>query len=233
MNGINPNYLKTNYWIPLRVTDKIVDVMIDDPHSHDRLRDIRRLHPGKKIKCFVGLREDILQYVNAVGTNLQGSAIRESVSMILGQLDVLEEDASETSVEQLINENNSAIVRLVNQLIVDACNQRVSDIHIEPQGSERETKIRFRVDGRCFDYLLVPAAYRRALVSRLKIMANLDIAEKRKPQDGKIRFKLARTDRAARRDHPDVGRQRRRGDAHPGGVEAAPPRADGHVASAT
>jgi type II secretory ATPase GspE/PulE/Tfp pilus assembly ATPase PilB-like protein len=190
VNGINPNYLKTNYWIPLRVTDKIVDVMIDDPHSHDRLRDIRRLHPGKKIKCFVGLREDILQYVNAVGTNLQGSAIRESVSMILGQLDVLEEDASETSVEQLINENNSAIVRLVNQLIVDACNQRVSDIHIEPQGSERETKIRFRVDGRCFDYLLVPAAYRRALVSRLKIMAGMDIAERRKPQDGKIKFQI-------------------------------------------
>ncbi|MEA2659023.1 MAG: hypothetical protein QOF64_1619, partial [Candidatus Binatota bacterium] len=190
VNGINPNYLKTNYWIPLRVTDKIVDVMIDDPHSHDRLRDIRRLHPGKKIKCFVGLREDILQYVNAVGTNLQGSAIRESVSMILGQLDVLEEDASETSVEQLINENNSAIVRLVNQLIVDAYNQRVSDIHIEPQGSERETRIRFRVDGRCFDYLLVPAAYRRALVSRLKIMAGMDIAERRKPQDGKIKFQI-------------------------------------------
>lgn len=190
VNGINPNYLKTNYWIPLRVTDKTVDVMIDDPHSHDRLRDIRRLHPGKKIKCFVGLREDILQYVNAVGTNLSGSAIRESVSMILGQLDVLEEDASETSVEQLINENNSAIVRLVNQLIVDAYNQRVSDIHIEPQGSERETRIRFRVDGRCFDYLLVPAAYRRALVSRLKIMAGMDIAERRKPQDGKIKFQI-------------------------------------------
>ena len=79
-------------------------------------------------------------------------------------------------------------MRLVNQVIVDAYNQRVSDIHIEPQGSQRETRIRFRVDGRCFEYLQVPAAYRRALVSRLKIMAGLDIAERRKPQDGKIRI---------------------------------------------
>jgi hypothetical protein len=171
VNGINPNYLKTNFWIPLRVNDKTVDVMIDDPYSHDRIKDIKRLYPGKKIKYFVGLREDILQYVNAASANQPGALCRESVSTILGQLDVPDEDASETNVEQLINENNSAIVRLVNQLIVDAGNQRVSDIHIEPQGSQRETRIRFRVDGRCFEYLHVPAAYRRALVSRLKIMA--------------------------------------------------------------
>jgi len=190
VSGINPNYLKTNYWIPLRVSDKTVDVLIDDPHAHDRIQDIKRLYPGKKIKCLVGLREDILQYVNAVSTNQYGSTTRESVSTILGQLDGPDEDTAETSIEQLINENDSAIVRLVNQVIVDAYNQRVSDIHIEPQGSQRETRIRFRVDGRCFEYLQVPAAYRRALVSRLKIMAGLDIAERRKPQDGKIKFQI-------------------------------------------
>lgn len=190
VSGINPNYLKTNYWIPLRVSDKTVDVLIDDPHAHDRIQDIKRLYPGKKIKCLVGLREDILQYVNAVSTNQYGATTRESVSTILGQLDGPDEDTAETSIEQLINENDSAIVRLVNQVIVDAYNQRVSDIHIEPQGSQRETRIRFRVDGRCFEYLQVPAAYRRALVSRLKIMAGLDIAERRKPQDGKIKFQI-------------------------------------------
>ena len=190
VSGINPNYLKTNYWIPLRVGDKTVDVLIDDPYAHDRIQDIKRLYPGKKIKCLVGLREDILQYVNAVSTNQYGATTRESVSTILGQLDGPDEDTAETSIEQLINENDSAIVRLVNQVIVDAYNQRVSDIHIEPQGSQRETRIRFRVDGRCFEYLQVPAAYRRALVSRLKIMAGLDIAERRKPQDGKIKFQI-------------------------------------------
>jgi type II secretory ATPase GspE/PulE/Tfp pilus assembly ATPase PilB-like protein len=191
VNDINPNYLKTNYWIPLRVTDKTVDVLIDDPYAHDRIQDVKRLFPNRKIKYFVGLREDILQYVNSVSTQPQTPITRDSVSALLGQLEGQDEDAPESSVEQLINENNSAIVRLVNQLIVDACNQRASDIHIEPQGSRRDTRIRFRVDGRCFEYLQVPAAYRRALVSRLKIMAGLDIAERRKPQDGKIKFQIA------------------------------------------
>ena len=190
VSGINSNYLKTNYWIPLRVNDKTVDVLIDDPHAHDRIQDIKRLFPNKRIKCLVGLREDILQYVNGFSMNQSGVLARQSVSTILNQLDTQDEDPSENKDELLVSENDSAIVRLVNQLIADAWKQRVSDIHIEPQGSQRETRIRFRVDGQCFEYLMVPAVYRRALVSRLKIMAGLDISERRKPQDGKIKFQL-------------------------------------------
>lgn len=191
VSGINPNYLKTNYWIPLRVTDKTIDVLIDDPHAHDRIQDIKRLFPNKRIKCLVGLREDILQYVNSFSTNQSGTLVRESVASILGQLDSQDEDPTESKDEFFISENDSAIVRLVNQVITDAWKQGVSDIHIEPEGNQRETRIRFRVDGQCFEYLRVPAVYRRALVSRFKIMANLDISERRKPQDGKIRFQLA------------------------------------------
>ncbi len=190
VSGINPSYLKTNYWIPLRVTDKTVDVLIDDPHAHDRIQDIKRLFPNKKIKCLVGLREDILQYVNSVSMNQSAILARESVSTILDQLDSQDEDPSESKDEPQVSENDSAIVRLVNQVITDAWKQRVSDIHIEPEGSQRETRIRYRVDGQCLEYLHVPATYRRAIVSRLKIMAGLDISERRKPQDGKIRFKL-------------------------------------------
>jgi len=68
----------------------------------------------------------------------------------------------------------------------------VADIHIDPYTDRKETAIRFRVDGTCSTYMRIPAAYRRALVSRIKIMSNLDIAECRKPQDGKIRFRLHR-----------------------------------------
>jgi type II secretory ATPase GspE/PulE/Tfp pilus assembly ATPase PilB-like protein len=63
----------------------------------------------------------------------------------------------------------------VNQILTDAYKQGVSDIHIEPEGPKEDTTIRFRVDGRCYDYLKVPGSYRRALVSRLKIMARLDM----------------------------------------------------------
>jgi type II secretory ATPase GspE/PulE/Tfp pilus assembly ATPase PilB-like protein len=82
----------------------------------------------------------------------------------------------------------------VNQILTDAYKQGVSDIHIEPEGPKEDTIIRFRVDGRCYDYLKVPGSYRRALVSRLKIMARLDIAERRKPQDGKIKVRVADRD---------------------------------------
>jgi type II secretory ATPase GspE/PulE/Tfp pilus assembly ATPase PilB-like protein len=190
VKGINPSYLQTNFWIPLRVTDKTVEVLIDDPHAHDRIQDIKRLFPNKKIKCVVGIREDILRYVNAFSANPSGIFAQDSVSTILDQLDTEEEDPSESKDEPVVSENDSAIVRLVNQVITDAWKQRVSDIHIEPEGSQRETLIRYRVDGQCLEYLRVPATYRRAIVSRLKIMAGLDISERRKPQDGKIRFKL-------------------------------------------
>ena len=89
-----------------------------------------------------------------------------------------------------VDENDSAIVRLANQIIADAYRMGSSDIHVEPYGEKRETLVRFRVDGSCFEYMKIPPSYRRAIVSRLKIMASLDIAERRKPQDGKIKFKV-------------------------------------------
>jgi type II secretory ATPase GspE/PulE/Tfp pilus assembly ATPase PilB-like protein len=187
---INPNYLKANLWIPLQVTEESVEILIDDPRAYDKIRDVKRLFPGKEIKCAVGLREDILKYVNAAGVNLDKKNSHESITAILGQLDAAQEDEQDERIDPIINENHSAIVRLVNQIITDAVNQRASDIHLEPEGSQTEMLVRFRIDGRCSHYLRVPAAYRRALVSRLKIMAGLDIAERRKPQDGKIKFRL-------------------------------------------
>ncbi|HUL41304.1 MAG TPA: ATPase, T2SS/T4P/T4SS family [Burkholderiales bacterium] len=84
---------------------------------------------------------------------------------------------------------DNELVRLVNKVIVDAYHQGASDIHIEPRPGKQKTKIRFRKDGSLVPYLEVPPNYRQALVARIKIMCDLDISEKRKPQDGKIKFK--------------------------------------------
>ena len=106
----------------------------------------------------------------------------------------LVEDAPPEPIADLganpIDENDSLIVRLTSHLITEADRLGASDLHLEPCLGKKDMNIRFRVDGTCFTYTRLPAAYRRALVSRIKIMANLDIAERRKPQDGKIRFKL-------------------------------------------
>ena len=80
-------------------------------------------------------------------------------------------------------------MKLVNKVIVDAYNQGVSDIHIEPYPGKAKTEIRFRKDGSLAAYLEVPSSYRAALAARIKIMCDLDISEKRRPQDGKIKFK--------------------------------------------
>ena len=84
---------------------------------------------------------------------------------------------------------DNELVKFVNKVIIDAYNQKVSDIHIEPLPGKAKTGIRFRIDGTLQPYIEVPAHFRQAMVTRLKIMCDLDISEKRKPQDGKIKFK--------------------------------------------
>jgi type II secretory ATPase GspE/PulE/Tfp pilus assembly ATPase PilB-like protein len=185
---LNIDYLRHHYWLPLRRDGNILDVIIDNPRDLERRLDIRRAFPGMTHRLAVGLRSDIDQFLQAA----MGRASAESLNDILGEL------VSETQIEQReeailagVNENDSAIVRLANQIIVEANRLGASDIHIEPYSDRKETAVRLRVDGTCFTYMRIPAAYRRAIVSRIKIMANLDIAEQRKPQDGKIRFKLS------------------------------------------
>ena len=80
-------------------------------------------------------------------------------------------------------------MQLVNKIVNDAYNRRASDIHVEPNVGKKNVEIRFRVDGDCSLYQTVPFSYRAAIISRIKIMSNLDITIKRLPQDGKIKFR--------------------------------------------
>ncbi|WP_235839845.1 GspE/PulE family protein [Derxia lacustris] len=96
-------------------------------------------------------------------------------------------DGSEIEDAQ-VSESDNALTRLVNTMVMDAFAQGVSDVHIETYPGKAKTRIRFRKDGDMQPYLELPASYRRAIVARIKIMASLDISERRKPQDGKIDF---------------------------------------------
>ena len=98
-------------------------------------------------------------------------------------------EALEGAGDEVSAAADNELVKLVNKVIVDAYNQNASDIHIEPYPGKAKTEIRFRKDGSLGPYIEVPASYRSALAARLKIMCDLDISEKRKPQDGKIKFK--------------------------------------------
>jgi type II secretory ATPase GspE/PulE/Tfp pilus assembly ATPase PilB-like protein len=96
-----------------------------------------------------------------------------------GRLDVAEQQAIKS---------DSVLVQFVNRMILDAVEQKASDIHIEANPSPKNTRVRFRKDGTLVDYLELPSQFRNAAVSRIKIMSQLDITERRKPQDGKIDF---------------------------------------------
>ncbi len=107
-------------------------------------------------------------------------------------MEILSEEANEPDMEEevrKVTEKDSVIVKLVNKIIIDAYQQRASDIHIEPYPGKNDVIVRIRVDGRCKIYQKIPYRYKYAITSRIKIMAELDIAERRKPQDGKITFK--------------------------------------------
>jgi len=99
-------------------------------------------------------------------------------------------DAEEEEESVAIRESDNAIIQLANRIIVEAVQREASDIHIEPNGRRGAVRIRLRIDGECMALPDVPASHRHALISRLKIMAKLDIAERRRPQDGRIRVRL-------------------------------------------
>src|SRR5437016_6204777 len=187
LNNLSHDYLRKHHWLPLKQQGDILDVLIDNPHDLDRGHDIQRSFPGLTIRYALGLRRDIDRFLNATIGETDGGSIADTLGELVN--DAHQEQSSDVDSNG-IDGNDSAIVRLASQIIVEAYRHEASDIHIEPYSDRKETAIRFRVDGTCSTYMRIPAIYRRALVSRIKIMSNLDISERRKPQDGKIRFRL-------------------------------------------
>jgi len=189
MKDLKLDFLRRNFWLPLkREDDGGLVILIDNPQDLSKVDNINQLLPKQRLRFAVGLRRDISTFLAAAG----GETLpRDSISEIIG--DLRSEDAPEKIEDASggdFDENDSTVVRLAAQVIVDAYKARASDIHVEPYGAAKDTMIRYRIDGQCIEYQKIPGAYRRAIVARLKIMAMLDIAERRKPQDGKIKFKL-------------------------------------------
>ena len=180
-------YLKRNLWVPLGLENGKVKILVDNPERLDKIDSVKSLIPAEDYEFVVGLKEDILQYLEYFyGTpqDMQEGSIDE----ILGKLDS-DSDEDLDDISEMLTEDDSAIVQLVNKIITDAYQKNSSDIHIEPYPGKLGAEVRFRIDGICHMYQTIPYHFKRAIVSRIKIMSELDIAERRKPQDGKIKFK--------------------------------------------
>jgi type II secretory ATPase GspE/PulE/Tfp pilus assembly ATPase PilB-like protein len=114
--------------------------------------------------------------------------VPDSIDKLLSRTSAGEEPEVEEETKK-VTEKDSVIVKLVNKIVYDAYMSKASDIHIEPYPGKKDVIVRSRIDGQCSIYQKIPYKYKFAIPSRIKIMADLDIAERRKPQDGKIDFK--------------------------------------------
>jgi type II secretory ATPase GspE/PulE/Tfp pilus assembly ATPase PilB-like protein len=186
LKGLSVQRLRAGCWIPTRSDGDTVTVVMKDPHDLPAVDSIERLFSGRRIKLAVGLPEEILRLIDA---SFNGTDTKS----ILGELSEVKVEAEEDAdiaggLE--VSDSDGTIIRLAHQIILDAYRSRASDIHIEPCHLRKQAIVRFRVDGSCLEYERIPGHLGKPLVARFKIMAHLDIAERRKPQDGKLRVRL-------------------------------------------
>ena len=189
LENLKARFLRSNVFVPVSQSGRKVTVAMENPNYLPARDAIRRIIQAKEIEYCVSLREDILDMISMFfdtgGT--EAIAASGSIEEILGRLKPAKEDEQEET--NGMTEDDSVIVQLVNKTIIDAYTRNASDIHIEPRQGKVNVVIRLRIDGVCQVYQTIPHTHKRAIVSRIKIMSDLDISERRKPQDGKIKFK--------------------------------------------
>lgn len=186
-------YIEKHRMLPVDSDPRSLTVAMADPLAVDAL-DGARAHTKKRICEVIVTPSQLERYVPIYLDKLKAATTENEMDVILKRLAVDDAQAGaevETAEVAQIKDTDNSIIKLANQIIMDAFRRGASDIHIEPNGKEVTTKVRFRIDGDCIAYQEIPAAYRLPLVARIKIMAQLDISERRKPQDGKIRFRIA------------------------------------------
>jgi len=184
-------FSKKHRVVPVKMDGDVLTAATADPLNHEPLDDLRLILGCRDIRVVLSSEREVLRAVNRFYEQsadtpeemIQGLDT-ESSNRILHELE---------ETEDLLDVSDEApVIRLVNLIFFQAVKERASDIHIEP--FQKELKVRYRIDGILYNRLSPPKRYQPAMVSRLKVMAKLDIAEKRLPQDGRIPIKVADKD---------------------------------------
>src|SRR4051812_1995181 len=175
------DYLRQNCSVPLERQGAGIVIVIDDPLDLGRTDALRRIYSDRGTVTFwVGLRDEIMSCIDrSAGAKGDVGDLLRGISDDAAAAGAEIENADDAN-EGLGAESDSKIIKLVDQIIIDAFNKRASDIHVEPYGKEGEVEVRFRVDGDLLKYQNLPPTVRNAVCARIKIMAGLDIAERRK-----------------------------------------------------
>ncbi|MFC1670794.1 type II secretion system ATPase GspE [Spirochaetota bacterium] len=191
-DSIPLHFLQKHKIMPYKIVKKTIFVAIVDLLNIQPLDDLKMLFPDCELEPVLTTEDEIQRIIHTHFAGSQSETTHEVIE------DLEESDfellSSQISVTEDILDmaNEAPIIRLVNTIIKQAVNERASDIHIEPY--EKTLIVRFRVDGILYQKFTPPKRYQSAVISRIKIMANLNIAENRLPQDGRIEVKIGGKD---------------------------------------
>jgi type II secretory ATPase GspE/PulE/Tfp pilus assembly ATPase PilB-like protein len=194
LRNLKKEYVGSNHWLPIDETHEGLVILTTDPERIQGSRVVNNIFPRSRLQYRVCTQREFLQTLNAFyggGGDAGGGFAGDESSMddLLSSMGGEEDENAALTQDDVSAAADNELVKLVNKIIVDAYRMGASDIHVEPQPGKAKTQIRLRKDGSLLNYIEVPSTYRNALVTRLKIMCDLDISEKRRPQDGKIKFK--------------------------------------------
>lgn len=184
------NFIREYRMVPAKATeDGGYQIALNDPVNLLPLDELRMLlgGPVEPVLC----KNDAIQFVidtyfDRQGENAQGMI--DDITMAGDDDEIQTLDRMDSGRDLLDLANEAPIIKLINLMISGAVKERASDIHIEP--FEREMRVRYRIDGVLYEKFDVPKAQQAAVISRIKIMANMNIAEHRLPQDGRIKIRL-------------------------------------------
>ncbi len=184
-NVLTHRFMKQCKFVPVALEDNVLTLAMTDPLDHATMNSVQQA-TGFQVKAVLGAESEIMDVIE----KFYGSAASTLGRIIEG----IDEDNIENldeieDIEQLKDLASEApVIRLVNLIISKAIEARASDVHIEP--FEKDLKVRYRIDGILHDVESPPKKLKAALISRVKIMAKLNIAERRLPQDGRIKLKV-------------------------------------------
>lgn len=184
------NYLKQHKLIPVELNEKYIHILIADPFNLTPI-DVVASKFKRPYRLVLAPAEEVINVINRVFDRKSQEAEAVMDDMATANLGEIASELNEP--QDLLDAGDEApIIRLVNSLFAQAIRERASDIHIEPY--EKEIVVRFRIDGVLYEIIKPAKRFHSSICSRIKIMAGLNIAEKRLPQDGRIRFKIAGKD---------------------------------------
>ena len=181
-------YLRANQVIPLKVAGDVLHVALSDPQNTAVLNDLKNLFDAPRLRLNLAEPDAVLDAVNRLHDKSTGPT-REAIQELDGEAADFDLANLKETTDLLDDRADAPVVKLVNLILVEAVKNRASDVHIEPYGDS--LNVRYRVDGLLHDVHSPPRGLAAAVSSRIKVMSNLDIAERRLPQDGRFEIKVA------------------------------------------